>query len=508
MKIEALGKVSLYVVLAVVTVSCSAGKPADAKVAVQRPAYNPDFESLARHEDAPEWFRDAKLGIYFHWGVYSVPAYGSEWYPRHMHDKNHDEYKHHVEVYGEPTQFGYHDFVPMFKAEKFDANRWALLFKKAGAQFAGPVAEHHDGFAMWASNVTPWNVKDKWPHRDITGELEKAIRKHDMKFITTFHHARNSLWEKEPGKWSGHYSFIKQNFPSLLDNPENAILYGYMAREKFVKMWKNKLIEVIDNYQPDIIWFDGWLYEIPEKDRFEFAAHYFNKSNEWNKEVVIVQKNNDMPPEFTVQDYEKSRMSTSSKSVWMTDDTISTGSWSYTNNLKIKPTKKVVHALVDTVSKNGVVLLNISPKADGTIPADQEKVLLELGEWMRINGESIYATRPWITYGQGPTKEPEGGFGDHKEFLKLEYSAKDIRFTQSKDEKTLYAITLGWPKEPFKLELPQALNVTDLKVTLIGSTAKVSYTINEGKNLTVIPPSLKEKERPCKFAYVFKIEGF
>ena len=111
-----------------------------------------------------------------------------------------------------------------------------------------------------------------------------------MKFITTFHHARNSLWEKEPGKWSGHYSFIKQNFPSLLDNPENAILYGYMAREKFVKMWKNKLIEVIDNYQPDIIWFDGWLYEIPEKDRFEFAAYYFNKSNEWNKEVVIVQK--------------------------------------------------------------------------------------------------------------------------------------------------------------------------------------------------------------------------
>jgi len=425
-----------------------------------------------------------------------------------MHNKNHPHHKHHVKTWGDPSEFEYADFVPMFKAEEFDADEWAELFKMAGARFAGPVAEHHDGFSMWDSEVTPWNSADMGPKRDITGELEKAIRKQDMRFITTFHHAKNSLWENKPGQWVGHYSDVKKNYPALLEDTQRAILYGYMPRDQFVDMWKGKLVEVIDNYQPDIIWFDSWLHQIPEQDRFEFAAYYFNQAQKNDQEVVIIRKQNDMPLEFSVNDHEKSRESKAGERIWMTDDTISTGSWCYTNNLKIKPTRDVVHALVDTVSKNGVVLLNLSPKADGTIPEDQRNVLLELGQWMKVNGEGIYSTRPWEIYGEGPTKEPEGGFKEHRKFLGLKYSSADIRYTQSKDGNTLYAITMGWPETPFTLKsfLVPAPD-SKLKIRLLGSRAKVGYTINEDKTLTIQPPVLEENQRPCRFAYIFKIEG-
>ncbi|MEM9261279.1 MAG: alpha-L-fucosidase, partial [Bacteroidota bacterium] len=153
--------------------------------------YTEDWASLAAHEEAPEWFADAKLGIYFHWGVYSVPAYGSEWYPYHMYRKTSDYFDHHKKTYGDQSEFGYHQFVPLFKAENFNAEEWAKLFKKAGARFAGPVAQHHDGFAMWNSKVNPWNAKDKGPKKDIVGLLGKAIKKETLTLITTFHHARN-----------------------------------------------------------------------------------------------------------------------------------------------------------------------------------------------------------------------------------------------------------------------------------------------------------------------------
>ena len=158
--------------------------------ATESESYSADWESLAKHKASPEWFQNAKLGIYFHWGVYSVPAYGSEWYPRQMHFENHDIYRHHVETYGPPSEFAYHDFVPMFKAENFDAAEWADLFQKAGARFAGPVAEHHDGFSMWDSDATPWNAADMGPKKDITGLLAAELKKRDIKLITTFHHAK------------------------------------------------------------------------------------------------------------------------------------------------------------------------------------------------------------------------------------------------------------------------------------------------------------------------------
>ena len=461
-----------------------------------------DWESLKRHEAAPKWFRDAKFGIYFHWGVYSVPAYGSEWYPRNMYRKDRKEYKHHVQKYGDPTKFGYHDFVPRFKAEKFDAERWAELFARAGARFAGPVAEHHDGFSMWASRLTPWNAGDAGPKRDITGELAKAIRKRGMKFVATFHHARNSLWQPsgKKGRWTGHYDQVKLHFPALLADPRRAILYGYMPREEFLKLWLGKLKEVIDNYQPDLMWFDSWLHEIPDKYQMEYLAYYFNKARQWGRDVVVTRKQQDLPLALSVEDFEKGRADRLTGNVWLTDDTISRGSWCYTRNLRIKPTREVLHVLIDIVSKNGCLLLNISPKADGTIPDNQKQVLLDIGAWLGRFGEAIYETCPWVVFGEGPTRMKKGGH-----FVgAVSYTGRDIRFTTAGD--VLYAIFLGRPAGKAtvaSLSTGSGLAGGEVKrVTLLGHDGKLPHTRDDRGLHVTFPAKL-----PDAHAVVLKIEG-
>jgi alpha-L-fucosidase len=470
--------------------------------------YQPNWASLGRINEAPDWYRDAKFGIYFHWGVYSVPAFGNEWYPRHMYIQSKPEFKHHVDSFGPQAQFGYPELVPMFKAEKFDAAAWADLFKQSGAQFAGPVGEHHDGFAMWASQVTPWNAAEKGPHRDIAGELEKAIRARGMRFVISFHHARNNLWLKD-GKWTGHYEFVKKEFPALLDDRQSAILYGYMPREQFVDYWLAKLIEVIDRYQPDLIWFDSWLDEIPEDARQQFLAYYFNRSKQAGKDPVVTFKQQDLPQDVALLDLEKGRMDKRTDFAWLTDDTISRGSWCYTRNLSIKPTAVVLHSLIDIVSKNGCLLLNISPMADGTIPADQRQVLLEIGQWLKVNGEAIYGTRPWKVYGGGPSsdKHEKGHFGGIAD-PKGGYTPQDIRYTVSPDGKTFYAIALGWPTAPLQLPHVKVSRSGGARVTMIGHDQPLMFSVNAMQHLVITPPDLAESARPCKDAVVFKLVGF
>ncbi|MDZ7605993.1 MAG: alpha-L-fucosidase [Cyclobacteriaceae bacterium] len=435
----------LFCIMLLLNFGCSTQE----KDVVDVPRYAANFDSLAAYNEQPDWFQDAKLGIYFHWGVYSVPAFGNEWYPRNMHFKDSREYQHHVKTYGEPSEFGYHDFVPMFKAENFNADEWATLFKQAGARFAGPVAEHHDGYSMWASKLTPWNTMDNGPHRDILGELSKAIKARDMKLITTFHHERN-LQRHDSISVDGHQIYNNSHYPFFAGMPPTSdvdslkYLYGNLPEDMWLeKIWFGKLKEVIDTYQPDIIWFDSWLDIIPETYRAQFAAYYFNTADSLGKEVVVVRKQDDLPLDFSVNDLEKSRMNRIVEKSWMTDETISYGSWCYTQDLRIKPTKDIIHVLVDIVSKNGVLLLNISPMANGTIPQDQQKVLLEIGDWLQVNGEAIYGTRPWITFGEGPTKEPEGDFKNHRDFEKIVYTNKDMRYTTKGSD--IYATFFGWP---------------------------------------------------------------
>ncbi len=472
--------------------------------------YTADYASLSKHNRQPDWFQDAKLGIYFHWGVYSVPAYATEWYPRKMHFEDDIVYQHHLKKYGHPSEFGYHDFVPMFKAENFDAEEWAELFKKTGARFAGLVAEHHDGYSMWASKITPWNTLETGPKRDILGELEKAIHGRDMKLITTFHHARNLQRHDSIPKGkskrafgSSHYPFFT-GMPPTSDDDKLKYMYGNIPEEQWLEeVWLGKLKEVIDNYHPDIIWFDSWLDQIPEQKRQEFAAYFLNEADKLNKEVVIVRKQEDLPLDFSLNDLEKSRMNRIDKQSWMTDETISYGSWCYTENLRIKPTKDLIHVLVDIVSKNGVLLLNISPMANGTIPEDQRNVLYEIGEWLNVNGEAIYETRPWITFGEGPTKEPEGHFKNHNAFSKLVYSNKDIRYTSKGT--TVYATFFGWPdgKTVLLETFAKGAASGDLKVntiSLLGYDGDIKWEIKES-GLEISLPDEKVNE----MAIVFKL---
>lgn len=477
-----------FVFLGFLALSCSA--PVSEKEKESFEKYEETWESLAAHNEAPDWFRDAKFGIYFHWGVYAVPAFGSEWYPRNMHFEHRKEYAHHIEKYGSLEEFGYHDFVPLFKAEKFDAKEWVSLFKKAGARFAGPVAEHHDGFSMWDSEVTSWNSMGKGPKRDILGELKKEIEANDMKLIATFHHARNlQRYKNQPEEKEfrhSHYPLFEGTAPSQ-DDSELNYLYGNIPEQKWEKeVWLGKLKEVVDKYEPDIMWFDSWLDQISEEKRKEFCAYYLNQAQTWDKEVVIVRKQDDLPLEVSVDDLEKSRKNELDEKVWMTDETVSTGSWCYTENLTIKPTKDLVHVLVDIVSKNGVLLLNVSPKADGTIPDDQKQALIGIGSWLDQHGEAIYGTKPWYTFGEGPTVEPEGHFKNHKEFLKVKYTSEDIRYTVKGS--TIYATVLGSRSNAFTMKAFAKSNLKDAldikNVSILGSDREVEWNYSD-EGLTI-----------------------
>ena len=408
--------------------------------------YEENWESMAAHDAAPEWFADAKFGIYFHWGVYSVPAYYSEWYPYFMYRENKVK-EHHIATYGPLEKFNYHDFVPMFKGEQFNAEEWAQLFKDAGAKFAGPCSQHHDGFAMWDSEVNPWNSADKGPHKDITGEMAKAVKAHNMKFISTFHHARNlQRHGGDPEKFDtyhSHFAHVPGTATASTD-PEIAKMYGNIPADEFNEYWFAQLKEVIDQYSPDIIWFDVWLRMIPLEYRQKFAAYYLNEAKKKNQDVVIAYKQAALPKSVGVLDIEQGGKRDMSESVWLTDITLSNQSWSYVEGQTYKTPEMVVRNMVDVWSKNGVVLLNISPTADGVINLEQRDILKRIGQWMSKYSEAVYKTRPFTIKGFGNAKSEDGNHGGQS--AKVKYTAKDARFLQSKDGKYVYLFILGKPK--------------------------------------------------------------
>ncbi len=461
-------------------------------------AFEPTWESLTKHE-VPEWFQDAKFGIYAHLGVYCVPAYGTEWYPRMMYMKSDDPssvFQHHKTTYGDQSVFGYKDLIPMFKLEKFDPAAWADLYYKSGAKFAGPVAEHHDGFSMWASQVNRWNAKDMGPKRDVVGELVKEIRKHDMKVITTFHHGWN---------FDGYYASVP-GFDTT--DSKYADLYGKLPEDVQLERWLAKLKEVIDAYQPDQIWFDSDLGKIDEKYRQQFASYYYNKEAEWGKQVIIARKGNDLPEGVGVLDIERGRMQNGSTSVWQTDDSTAYNSWSGVRDLQVKPAKEVLHEFIDIVSKNGVLLLNVCPMADGTIDKDQQKILLEMGKWLEINGEAIYATRQWNVFGEGPTQIRGGAFQKT-----VQYSSKDIRFTQSKDGKNVFIISLGEVVEPLLVKALgiKAGNIDKAidRIEVLGSDEVVKWQqTDDALRLEPLANSVCEEATVFKLTFAKGLIGF
>lgn len=466
--------------------------------------YEPTWESLAQYDETAEWFKDAKFGIYAHWGVLSVPAYANDWYPRNMHVVGSDENKHQVATYGPLNKFGYHDFVPMFKAENFNADEWADLMVKAGAKFGGVVAEHHDGWSNWNSKINPWNSMAMGPHRDIVGELAKAIHGRGLKLVTSFHKDRNLQINKDnPDKWLDDISYFPYNpdMATSSTDPLLSIMYGNIPQEQFFKNWLGELGELIDNYSPDLIYFDSKMSKIPEKYKLEFLAHYFNHSVEEKQQVIVTHKEGELPKTVSLEDFEKGRNNAITQDFWLTDETVSVGSWSYTNNLGLKTADEIVDLLADIVSKNGALMLNVSPMANGTIPQNQQDILLSIGKWLSVNGEAIYGSRTWNVYGEGPAKLEKGGmFTD-----KVSYGAKDIRYTRKGN--TIYAIVLGWPGNSSVVTLEsfsgKTLNTIPKikKVSVLGSTETIKYSLDEN-GLHFTTPSQKTDDK----AFVLKIE--
>jgi alpha-L-fucosidase len=478
---------------------------ADVERGANQGPFRPDWNSLSQYQ-VPDWYRDAKFGIFIHWGVYSVPAFGSEWYPREMYHAGSEENQHHVSVYGPLTKFGYKDFIPMFKAQQYDPQAWAHLFKESGARYVVPVFEHHDGFQMYDSNLSDWTAVKMGPHRDLMGDLEKATRAEGLHFGASSHRIEHD-WFMDGGR----------SIPSDVNDPQYAALYGpaqvqledkedslqdnwtYVSHA-YANDWLARDAEIVQKYHPDIIFFDWWIGQPDVRPYLaKFAAYYYNESSKRGPVGIITYKYVDMQKDSGVLDIERGQLDTLHDRVWQTDTSVGNKSWGYIEHDTFKTPDFIVHQLVDVVSKNGNLLMNIGPRSDGTIPDEVQQVLLAVGGWLKVNGDAIYGTRPWVSYGEGPTKVAAGSFQDTKT---QEYTAEDFRFTTKGDN--LYAIELAWPSG--KEAVIHSLNEGALKgkqirsVALLGSDAKLTYDLRADGLHIALPAQPKEG-----YAYAFQI---
>lgn len=443
--------------------------------------FRPDWESLQKYE-TPDWYKDAKFGIFIHWGVYSVPAFGNEWYPRNMYRVGSEEYKHHIATYGPPDKFGYKDFIPMFKAEHFDPAAWARLFKEAGAKYVVPVAEHHDGFAMYDSGLSDWTAAKMGPRRDVIGELAKAVRAEGLHFGVSSHRVEHNF-----------FLGVGRTIPSDVNDPKYAAFYGpahtwLMNKEgtplgndftyvsaAWANDWLARAAELVEKYHPDVVYFDWWIGQPSIRPNLtRFAAFYYNSSLKYGDHIgVINYKDYAMQKHSAVLDIERGQLGDIRPLYWQTDTSVSNKSWGYIKDDTYKSPQFIIDQLVDIVSKNGNLLLNIGPRSDGTIPEDVQKVLLEVGAWLKVNGEAIYGTRPWRTYGEGPTKVATGSFHDTDVG---NYTAEDFRFTTKGD--VFYAIGLVWPANGEALIhslAPMPGSEPVQAVGLLGGSAKLQF---------------------------------
>ena len=408
---------------------------------IARGPYKDNWASLSAYR-VPEWYRNIKFGIFIHWGLFSVPAFNNEWYPRNMYIPGSPEFEHHVATYGSQKDFGLKDFAPLFKAEKWQPEEWAALFKEAGAQYVVPVAEHHDGFQMYKSAISHWNAYEKGPHRDVLGELHAACRAEGLVPGASSHRIEHWFFLgmgrtfdsdiKEPLVRGDLYwpSVTEFDFQDLYSKP--------VPTKEFLDDWLVRTCEIIDRYRPKILYFDWWIQIAAAKPYLQkLAAYYYNRAAEWGEEVVINYKHDAFFFGTAVPDVERGQFADIKPYDWQTDTAVALNSWCYTSNNSYRPANEIVQDLCDIVSKNGRLLLNIGPKADGTIPAEDASILKTIGAWLKVNGEALYGTRTWRKYGEGPTQIVDGQFSDG---IKKNFTPSDFRFTTKGDK--LYAIAL------------------------------------------------------------------
>ena len=455
--------------------------------------YKDTWESLSSYTP-PKWYADAKFGIFIHWGVYAVPAFGNEWYPRNMYIEGTKEFEHHVKTYGPHSKFGYRDFIPLFKGEKFDAAEWAALFKKAGAKYIMPVAEHHDGFAMYdSSSFSGWNAVQMGPKKDIIGELKKAAEKEGLYFSVSYHRAEHCWFFNGGRKYESDINDPEYEdfYEKQQDGGEDTHnIYSIPPNREHCEDWLARICSLVDNYRPGIVWFDWWIHNTGWKPYIKkFAAYYYNSSIKWGKEVAINHKYNAYAYGTAVFDVERGQLAEIRPRLWQTDTAAAKNSWGYTENNEFKDPVTIVGDLIDIVSKNGVMLLNIGPRPDGSITDEDRNILLSIGEWLEKNGEGIYGTTYWQWFGEGPTRIIEGAF---KDVDRNPFTSNDFRFTYKKG--TLYAFVMKYPSSGIitmpSLKYCDALTGSgdfDIRsVRILGYDNKVSFARStEGLTLSV-----------------------
>lgn len=483
-----------------------AAQPVPAKIEIADGLFKPTWESLKQYK-CPDWFRDAKLGIWAHWGPQAVPMHG-DWYARAMYEQGQSHYEYHVANYGHPSVFGYKDLVQLWKAEKWDPDRLVGLYQKAGARYFVAMANHHDNWDNWNSKYHRWNAVNVGPKKDIVGLWANAARKHGLRFGVTEHVARSYSWfntnkgsDKEGPLAGVPYDGNDPKFQDLYFPPHDDTTYTYPENppEWWPRQWFWRIRDLIDTYQPDLLYTDGAV-PYGEVGRSVFA-HYYNANMAWHGgKLEAVYNLKDMAPRtdhgeyvdgIGVQDVERGTLRGIKDEPWQTDTCI--GNWFYKTGLPYKSASQVICMLCDIVSKNGNLLLSIPLKPDGTLDAAEEKVLAAMGAWMDVNGEAIYGTRPWKVFGEGRSQDG-GEDGRH-------YSDRDIRFTTKGD--TLYALVLGWPDGPKTLVRSLASGAgTITEVSLLGYSGELKW-----KQTTVGLEVVLPANRPSEHAFALKISG-
>ena len=355
--------------------------------------FRPDWDSL-RHYEQPQWYKDAKFGIFIHWGVYSVPGFGSEWYPREMYQQSDKVFANHIKTFGAQETFGYKDVIPKFKAEKWDPAAWASLFKEAGAKYVVPVAEHHDGFSMYDSDLSDWTAVKMGPKRDVIGDLAKAVRAEGLHFGLSSHRAEHNFFfdggreirsDVNDPKYASLYGPAHHWLEASQDNHTLINDWTYVS-PAWTADWLARATELVEKYKPEIVYYDWWIGQPNFRSRVqEFDAFYYNYAVAHGYTGVVNFKDYSMDWTSAVRDFERGQLASIEPEHWQTDTSISKLSWGYIENDQYQPPEFLIHQLIDIVSKNGNLLLNIGPRSDGTIPDEVQQVLREVGasqdEW-------------------------------------------------------------------------------------------------------------------------------
>jgi alpha-L-fucosidase len=467
--------------------------------------FRADWASLEKYQQ-PQWYKDAKFGIFIHWGVYSVPAAENEWYPRNMYRPSEGAYKDFRNrfAHGDESK-GYKDLIPLFKAEHFDAGAWAKLFKESGAKYVVPVAEHHDGFSMYDSGLSDWTVVKMGPKRDTLGELAAAIRAQGLHFGLSSHRAEHNFFydggrsirsDVNDPKYASLYGPAHQWFESKADNHNLIDDWTYVS-QAWTNDWLARDTELVEKYKPEVVYFDWWIGQ-PDFRRAvtEFAAFYYNFASAHGYTGVIDFKDYSLDWKAGVRDFERGQQDRIIADHWQTDTSISNASWGYLEHDTFKSPEFLVHQLIDIVSKNGNLLLNFGPRSDGTIPDEVQNTLREMGAWLKVNGEAIYSTSPWKTYGEGPTRVVGGAFHDTDT---KPYTPEDFRFTTKGEN--VYAIGMACPpdgKAVIHSMGSASLPVAD--VELLGSSDKVTWNQATDALEVTLPAGAT-----CKYAYALKL---